>query len=40
MRERAMAFGGVFSVHNGHAPGTTVEVVLPLPSIEASEASS
>jgi len=40
MRERAMALGGVFSVHNGPTPGTTVEVVLPLPSIEALEASS
>jgi signal transduction histidine kinase len=40
MRERAMAFGGVFSVHNNHTPGTTVEVVLPLSSMNALEEPS
>ena len=40
MRERAMAFGGVFSVRNNCTSGTTVEVALPLLSVEALEETS
>ena len=40
MRERAMAFGGVFSVRNNTTLGTTVEVALPLSSLEALEEPS
>ena len=40
MRERAMAFGGVFSVRNNCTYGTTVEVALPLLSVEALEETS